>query len=107
MMILSLFDEGMRVRADTPRWVVPPKQSHQQQNCNYPGAVLGSAPGVFMRMTPNRRGTVLGSAPEVFVRIPPHKCTLNGAEIARERGVAVWAPFPNEPGRLALPLWVD
>ena len=91
MMILSLFDEVMRVRADISRWIVPPKQSHLQQNCNYPGAVLGSAPGVFMRMTPNRYRTVLGSAPGVSVRIPHpklHRSTSNGAEIATGRGVA-------------------
>ena len=52
-MILSLFDEGSR----------PTEAIATKQNCNYHRAVLESAPGVFMRMTPNRCARSLGRRP--------------------------------------------
>ena len=58
MMILAVFNERVRVRADTPRGVVPPRQvatTAKLRNYNFGfGAVLGPALGVFERMTPNR-----------------------------------------------------
>ena len=58
MMILAVFHQRVRVRADTPRGVVPPKQvatTAKLRNYNLGfGAVHGPAPGVFVRMTPNR-----------------------------------------------------
>ena len=91
MMILSLFDEGMRVRADTPPMSRPTEAIATKQNCNYYGGVLGSAPGVFLRMTPNRCARSLGRRPgfPCGSHTPNRiEAPFSNAEIATGRGVA-------------------
>ena len=54
MMILAVLNERVRVRADTPRGVVPPGQvaATAQEQLLRRGSWVGAR--VFVRMTPNR-----------------------------------------------------